>query len=72
LRRELRFRRKSAFWQISRLFTIVTVSILNAWGEEKVMAAAFPELILTKWNTVALWAVDIEQETCGICKYVCF
>jgi hypothetical protein len=51
---------------------IAILSILNAWRDKQVMVDSFPDFVLLKWNTVALWAVEMEQDICGICKYVCF
>jgi RING-box protein 1 len=36
------------------------------------MAAAqgqAPQFVVTKWNAVALWSWEMEQDTCAICKY---
>ena len=27
-----------------------------------------PQFVITKWNAVALWSWEMEQETCAICK----
>ena len=28
-----------------------------------------PKFTITKWNAVALWSWEMEQDTCAICKY---
>jgi hypothetical protein len=27
------------------------------------------QFVVTKWNAVALWSWEMEQDTCAICKY---
>ena len=31
-----------------------------------------PQFVVTKWNAVALWSWEMEQDTCTICKYLFF
>lgn len=31
--------------------------------------ASAPQFVVTKWNAVALWSWEMEQDTCAICKY---
>ena len=44
---------------------------MDGFDKRKNMAQT-PQFTITKWNGVALWSWEMEQDTCAICKYVLF